>query len=292
MRDWSREFLAPPAALGPVGQLSAPCKLVAGGLLALWVVLVDRPVALALPLFVIGLCLPLERLRAVQWRTLLLGGLLILWSVMLSQGLFYQAVPREAVLTIVPPQRWGTLEFDGVRIFREGMLYGLQQSTRFITLFWFSLLVTFTTPLHLLLNALRGWRIPGSLGLLILVALRSVPTLAQEWLLLLRAMRLRRLSWRTLGLAGLLTPLTDRILTRGHTLAASLQLRGIDPLHPDLGPIPPLRVIERAGLLVGLLAVLVAIGARVLMLLYWRGWWYEPDWTGVYAVAAWLTSSG
>lgn len=292
MNNWTLELLAPPRARGPVGRLRAPTKLVLSAMLALWVVLVDQPIALAMPVVLVGVLLPRESLREVQLRALIFGALVIMWGVMFSQGVFYQAVPREAILTLIPPMSVGDIQYEGLRLYREGVMYGLTQSLRFISLFWLSLLITFTTPLHHLLGSLTAFRLPASFGLLVLIALRSLPTLAREVLEVRRALRLRRIPFRRIGMSGLLAPVLDRLLWRAHTLAASLQLRGIDPLDPHLGPGPLMSLPERFGVLVTGAVVAGAAAARLLMVAYWRGWWYAPDWTAVYAVAEWLNTPG
>lgn len=290
MADWTATLLTPAEATGWYGRCSAAARLWTGLLLALLVLLIDQVLLLLLPaLVVVGLSM-MVRLRPLQRRAFFGAIVLLLWGVMVSQGLFYQRVPREALITLIPPGDFAGWPFDGLRIYREGLLYGLSQSLRFVVLVGYSLLVTFTTPLHELLGGLRSLGIPGSLALMTLVALRSLPTLAREVLEVQRAMRLRRLTVWHLGLAGLLRPLLDRTLWRATTLAASLQLRGIDPVAPDLGPLPRMALHERSGLLLLGAVVLVALLARVLLLLYWRGWWYAPDWTSLYAFASWLAS--
>jgi len=292
MSDWTLELLSPPRSRGPIARLSAPCKLSISALLAVWVVVVDQPIALAIPVIAVAAFIPFESLRTVQLRALLFGAIFIMWGIMFSQGVFYAAVPREAILTIIPPMSAGSTHYDGLHLYREGLLYGLTQSLRFISLFWFSLLITFTTPMHQLLGALNVFRMPASLGLLVLIALRSLPTLAREVLEVRRALKLRRIPFRRIGLSGVLAPLLDRLLWRAHTLDASLQLRGIDPLNPHLGPSPRISGPEVIGLSLAGLCVGAAVIARILMVLYWRGWWYAPDATVLYRWAAWLNTPG
>ncbi|MEO7993435.1 MAG: hypothetical protein ABI743_03475, partial [bacterium] len=83
------------------------------------------------------------------------------------------------------------------------------------------------------------------MGLLTVAAARSLPTLASEMLRVREAMRLRHIRVRDIGLLGWARPVLAAAFRRAGTLAASLQVRGIDPAAPKLGPIPRMQRGER-----------------------------------------------
>ena len=96
-----------------------------------------------------------------------------------------------------------------------------------------------TTPLDRLLTALLKLRVPFPLAFLSVMALRFLPEVARE-VLVVRQARARRgrstwrrspASWIRLELA-LLRPIVARSLRRSRTLAESLELRGFDATSP------------------------------------------------------------
>lgn len=199
------------------------------GLLACAAVLavtLDQPGSL---LLLTGLCvLPLARLRPPLrwwWR----GGAVVaglIWSTVLSQGLFYSEQPRVALGSLGP-----------LTLYREGVGYGLVQSLRFVSVGLAGMTVALSTPSDRLHAALLRLRVPFGLALMTAAALRFVPQVAAEWSTVRRARRSRgrpawqRSPWAWLVLeVSLLRPVVARAVRRAWTLATSLDARGFDPL--------------------------------------------------------------
>ncbi|HYE78474.1 MAG TPA: energy-coupling factor transporter transmembrane component T [bacterium] len=280
----------PPRNPGPFGRTSAPFKLALGLLLAVWAIVVDHPTTLLVPAAAMALLAFLEPLNTPQRRLLWAASALLTWTTILTQGFFYHRVPREALVTFLPPGELFGMPFDGLRIYRQGLVDGAAQSLRLLTLLFVGLLTAFSTELHALLGGLQRLGVPGALGFLTIAAARSLPTVAAEAMGVRQALKLRHLTLRDVGWAGVVRPLLATTLHRSRTLAAALQVRGIDPTAPALGPLPRCTTVEILLLAMLALPILAALGLRMLWFLYQRGWWYNPDWLSIYLAARWLAS--
>jgi len=233
----------------------------------------DAPMSLAL---LAGCCvLPLIWLRvsAVWWRRGLVAVLTVVWSTVISQGLFYAEQPRVSLLQLGP-----------LHLYREGVVHGLAQSLRFIALSLAGIGLTVSTPPDRLYAALLALRVPFGLALMASTALRFLPELGEQMQVVRRARRHRgrpawqRAPWRWLALeVALLRPVVARAWRRAQRLAESLDARGFDPVAPRAVR-RPLRM--RAGDWVVLWAAGVVssgvVTARLLYLLYTSETWYWP----------------
>ncbi|MCK6525697.1 energy-coupling factor transporter transmembrane protein EcfT [Myxococcota bacterium] len=253
------------------------------GLLA---VTLERPMSLAL--LALAAAAPLT-LRPPPARWFVRGGLMalgIVWSTVLSQGLFYAEQPRVALACVGPVCLW-----------REGVLWGLAQSARFLAVSFAGLALTLTTPPDRLLAALVALRVPFGLALMGATALRFVPELGQE-LLIVRDARAQRgrpvyrrgpVAWLRLELS-MLRPVIARAWRRAQSLAESLDTRGFDPLQPRVSR-RPLRFTWRDAVIVTPVTALTigALITRILTLLYTTDTWYHPSLRALYAFARrWL----
>lgn len=162
------------------------------------------------------------------WGRGVLAALTIVWGTTLSQGLFYGDQPRVALATLGPLTLW-----------REGVLYGLAQSLRFLSLTLAGAALALSTPPDRLLAALLRLRVPFGLALMASAALRFTPELARELVVVRRARAWRgraawrRAPWTWLALElSLLRPVVARCWRRAMNLAESLDARGFDPLAP------------------------------------------------------------
>jgi energy-coupling factor transport system permease protein len=257
--------------------------LACAGLLA---VALERPLALLLLALSCASPLLLLRLSATWWRRGLLTVLAVTWSTVLSQALFYAEQPRVPLLVLGPLTLW-----------REGAVWGLAQSLRFVGLSLAGVALAASTPPDRLHLALLRLRLPFGLALMASTALRFLPEVGRELLVVRRARAARgRPAWRrspwawlTLEVA-LLRPVVARAWRRAHALAESLDARGFDPLAPR-GVRRPLRA-GPLDLALGLSAAaltLAVLGARLLYLLYTADLMYLPRARGLYAfVRAWL----
>ena len=235
--------------------------------------------ASALPLLFIGL----------PRRWLFRGGLALIalvWSTVLSQGLFYAELPRVPWIRLGPIVLW-----------TEGVLWGLVQSLRFMaTLLAGIALVVSTSPDRLYAAMLR-LRVPFGLAFLASMALRAVPDTARSAFIVRRARARRgrsvlaRSPWAWLSLeVALLRPVVAEALRRARSLAEALDTRGFDPTAPRSARRPLRARRWELGLLaiVGGLTGTAVIG-RLLFVLYVTEVLYVPAWRPLYGwVRAWL----
>ncbi|MCB9781211.1 MAG: energy-coupling factor transporter transmembrane protein EcfT [Alphaproteobacteria bacterium] len=242
----------------------------------------------ALGALVLATLLPLAVLRVpgVWWRRGVIGVLTIVWSTVLSQGLFYAEQPRVALVELGPLVLW-----------REGVRWGLVQSLRFVAVSLAGLGLAVSTSPDRLYAAMLRLRVPFGLALMATTALRMVPAVGQELWTVRRARAARgrpawrRAPWRWLALeVGLLRPVVARAWRRAHALAESLDARGFDPLAPRAVRRPLRMGALDGGIVVGVgLVTATVVALRVLYLLYVGEVLYVPALRGVYGfVRGWL----
>ncbi len=243
---------------------------------------------LALGLFTLACASPLLLMRVPGrwWRRGLVGVLTIVWSTVLSQGLFYAEQPRVSVASLGP-----------LHLYREGLAWGLTQSLRFVGLSLAGIALAVSTPPDRLHVALLRLRLPFGLALMATTALRFLPVVAEE-LLVVRTARAhrgrpawKRAPWRWLALEiGLLRPVVARAWRRAQNLAESLDARGFDPLARR-SVRRPLRLTAIDGVLLvgGALLTTAIASARLLFLLYTSETWYAPALRPLYGfVRSWF----
>ncbi|MBX9790796.1 MAG: energy-coupling factor transporter transmembrane protein EcfT [Pirellulales bacterium] len=242
------------------------------------------------------------RMPARAWG--LLGFVLaaIVWGTILSQGLFYAAEPRTTLVTLLPPWNLGGWQLGGLRLYREGLTYGLAQSLRMIAVTLAGLAVCLSTTPPRLLAALTWLRVPSAIGFMTVASLRFVPLVLGEYQTVRQARWLRSGArqgintrpWQPfaqmrVGIA-LLVPVIAAALRRATALATSVAARGFDPAARH-APYPPLRMRLAEGLaLAALLATTGAIvAAKVLYWLYVGEMYYRPTLRPLYELArSWM----
>jgi energy-coupling factor transport system permease protein len=149
----------------------------------------------------------------------------IVWSTVLSQSLFYGLEPRTPLLELGPIVFW-----------REGVQHGLIQSMRFIGVGLAGIALATSTPPDRLLLAMQRLGIPSGVCFLSVTALRFIPTVGRE-IMLVRAARKQRSAvndsprlWAWLKLeTQLMMPVLARSLRRARSLGESMHIRGFEP---------------------------------------------------------------
>ena len=203
-------------------------------LLGVLAVLVERPVnlgALTALAAVYWLSAPQRRSSGLVLLVLALGT----WSIVLTQGLFYQGWPRTVALTLVPGRWLPAGDPPGLHLFAQGLLYGLVQSLRLdvMVLLGAGLLGRYASDE--LTRGLHALRLPPVAGFLFAVAMRHLPHMAAELRTIWVAQRLR--GYRPLGgsaqgpgrwarARALLVPLLATTLRKSDEIAAALLSRG------------------------------------------------------------------
>ncbi|MBL8615014.1 MAG: ATP-binding cassette domain-containing protein [Deltaproteobacteria bacterium] len=230
----------------------------------------ERPAALAA--LTLACAAPLASaprpLRALGQAALLVA--FLVWSTMLSQGLFYGDEPRSAlfVLPVVEAPVW-----------REGLRWGAAQALRFAAMTLAGLSLSLHTPAAALQRGLVGLGCPPALALLVATALRALPTLRDELVAVRAAQRSRggRLARHPRAALQTLLPVVARSARRAWTLAESLRARGFDPDQPRVER-EPLRLDARDALVLAACALVAGglLAARGLYLLYTAEIWAHP----------------
>jgi energy-coupling factor transport system permease protein len=253
---------------------------------ALFGLLLDSPAALVALCSVSVLAVVAAPIHSLWKIRAAVVALAVVWSTVLSQGLFYGDEPR------VPVVEWGPLV-----VWREGLLHGLVQSMRLVAAGLAGMVLATTTPMDRLHEGLVALRVPRIGAFLAVTALRSVPAVGEE-LLAVRAARaargrplLPRSPWGWLEEEmRMLRPVVARAVRRARTLADSLDARGFDrsaSAPARLGR--PMPVAERVGILALAIAWIALLAAEVLTWAYRQDLLYFPWLRPLYgAVRTWF----
>ncbi|MFT5685904.1 MAG: energy-coupling factor transporter ATP-binding protein EcfA2, partial [Myxococcota bacterium] len=255
----------------------------AAGILA---ISLERPESLLL--FALTCAVPL--LWVGMDRKWLRRGLLavaaIIWSTVLSQGLFYADQPRVSLGHLGP-----------LHLYREGVTYGLAQSMRFVGLSLGGIALAVSTPPDRMFAALVRLRIPFGLALMAATALRFLPEIGREALTVRQARAARgRPTWKRGPVAwlalevGLLRPIVARSWRRAQNLAESLDARGFDPLAERTWRRPlRMRAVDWSLIGAATAVSLTVASARILYALYTAEAVYIPALRPLYGfVRTWL----
>lgn len=238
--------------------------------------------------------LPLAGLKFTWrgWLALALTLASVVWGTVLTQAIFYTPPHASPTLTIIPSIQLGSWTLAGLQLSWAGAQYGLVQSLRLAALALSGMLVSLTTSPERLLAALAALRVPATLAFLAAAGLRFIPAVAQEWLLVRQARRLRGFRpgwdrllrpWRWLKMElALFLPLLALMLRRSATLAASISSRGFDPRHAAASCT---LLTMRRGELVAVAAALAAAMALVVVKLVF--WLDQAHWLSLPALRPW-----
>ena len=243
-----------------------------------------------LPLGLLALVPVLVLMRqpiAMAWRLRILVGIaVLLWSTLLSQGLFWAGWPRTPLVALGP-----------LRLYREGVEHGMVQGLRFVAGLAAGGLLAATTAPDRLVQALLALRRPFGLALMASTALRFVPLVAEEWTVIRHARAARgrplwqRSPWRWLQAElELLAPLYARALRRARVLAETLDCRGFHPTAPRRPRVPlQFRWPDMLVLTCLLPTLSLLVCARFLYSLYSWELYYHPSLRPLYSwVRHWL----
>jgi len=285
----------PAVAAKPPGWLRAidtRAKLVLLLALSIAAVMLDTAATLAALCGVGGVLLFAARptLRQSLGVVALLAALA--WSAVLSQGIFYARYPRTPLLTLVPPGD----AFEGIAIYREGLVYGAIQSLRMLALALAGIAVCLSTSPQQFLTALVALRAPYGLAFLATTAIRFLPEAARELSEVRLAMWLRGYRPFRQGLLttlrcelGVFRPLLARAVRRAQAIALSLAARGFSPEDPPR--IAPARMgaASRAIIATAVLFSLALVAVKTLFWLYVLGVFYAAELRPLYGfVREWL----
>lgn len=210
----------------------------------------------------------------------------VVWSAVLSQGLFYGNEPRTPVIALGP-----------LALYREGLVHGLVQSLRVVAVTGMGVSVARAVTTDRLSHALVRLGVPGAIAFLAATALRFLPQVFAD-MQVVREARARRgrgllrrgpLAWLALEVA-MVRPVVARSLRRARTLAEALDARGFEPGNlRGLEEATPMGSWEKGLLGACGVLVLAVAGARILFVLYTAEVVYLPAFRPLYGlVRAWL----
>lgn len=169
-----------------------------------------------------------------QIRVFLSIYILIFSGAALSQAMFFippGELTTEPLLWIVSPDMavLGAVT-GGIPVTPEGAVYGFIQGFRILAMLNASALLIMTTPMNHLFSGLRELGIPYPFIFMITTAVRFVPTLLDEYKLIISALRTRGMGRNPVRLAEYsLTPLIVNSVRRCNQLALAAESRAFSP---------------------------------------------------------------
>jgi len=214
----------------PLGRADPRLKIALVLTMSLWVVLVDS-LAMLLAAVAVGLLVFIAaRPSATQVKMALAASLLVVWATTLTQGFFFERYPRQTLLVLLPPN---AVMPDGLRIYREGLQYGLVQSLRMLAMGLTGYAICFSTEPDRFMRALAALRVPFSLALMAVSAVRFLPIAIEQWATVRQAMRLKGYRPLRRGLVdtvrtelAALRPVLASTVRRSREIALSILTRG------------------------------------------------------------------
>ena len=140
----------------------------------------------------------ISRLSIQKLKALIIVVFLTAWSIMWIQAVFYDKYPRTPLIYLIPP---GLVDpsvplvgglWEGLAIYYEGFIYGLQQSLRLIIPLTFGLLVFWTEDPVRILAGLTKLKLHYVISFMIMTCLRFIPVVIDEAKITLTSQRLRK----------------------------------------------------------------------------------------------------
>lgn len=249
-------------------------------------VCLDRPASLGLLCLLCALPLAFLQLPGHWWRRGALAIGAVVWGTVLSQGIFYDSLPRVALVELGPLTVW-----------KEGVFWGAVQSLRFVATILAGLAVAVSTSPDRLQAGLTHLRVPMALAFLSTTALRTLPQTGRTILAVRQARASRgRPLWKRGPVAWvqqellMLRPIVAESLRRARSLAEALDSRGYDP-EASRSATRRLRLAAWEWPVLGMAVVTTAavLCVRILFVLYTVELLYLPALRPLYGfVRRWL----
>lgn len=216
----------------PVGKLDVRLKMAFGFSMSLVSITVDSFATLGIAAASGLLFFILSRPNISQIKLVVFSTLVIVWSLMISQGLFYNEFPRHALIVLMKPNMFLK---DGLKIYHQGIYHGLVQSFRLMAMFFTGYAICFSTEPDRFMAGLLTIHVPFSLSFMVVTAIRFLPVVADEFKTVRTAMRLkgyrpfRHSIFHTVRteIAGL-RPVLAGTIRRSQEVALSILTRGFD----------------------------------------------------------------
>ena len=159
------------------------------------------------------------------------------WGLIYSQAIFYNEFPRTVSFSLIgndfPLIGRAT---GGVRIYREGLLYGAIQSLRFNTTLTIGCFIIWTTQPRDLLLAFVKLRVPYGLAFMVTTALHYIPIIGSETTTIIRSQQLRGFRYLQLnphkvilGILSCFRPVLSSNIRRATHLGDAVESRAFFP---------------------------------------------------------------
>jgi energy-coupling factor transport system permease protein len=162
------------------------------------------------------------RLKGLMYA---LGMVVIATSI--SQAFFYYFEPRTILLTIIDKTTpvIGTIT-GGVYLYKEGIVYGLVQSLRVLSVMFMATTVVISTHPSQMIMALNKIHIPRELSFIIATSIRFLPHMVEETRRIWTAIRLKGVSNSITAFNYVLLPLVINSLRQARLVALAAEVRG------------------------------------------------------------------
>jgi energy-coupling factor transport system permease protein len=272
----------------PFGRLSVCLKLLVCFSASCMAVLLDSLLSLALLTVFSAAVFFLSRPTRSQIRFVLFLFAFVMWGVMLSQAMFYNRFPRDAIWTIVAPN---SVFRDGLRIYHQGIHHGAIQSFRMIAVGFCGYAVCFSTEPDDFLKGFVALKVPFSLAFMAVSAIQFIPVAVEALLETRTAMGLKgyRPLKRGLGQTvrteiGALRTVLAGTIRRSEEKSLSILTRGFD-FEGKRTFLFTERLSRKECVAIAVLTVTVAAvtAAKSLFWLYQHEIWSASSFRGLYA---------
>ena len=229
-----------------------------------------------------------------QIRLLILFLFFVTWGLIYSQAIFYNEFPRTVLFTLVGADVpfIGRLT-GGIRIYREGLLYGAIQSLRFNTTLTLGCFIIWTTQPRDLLLAFVKLHVPYNLAFMVTTALHYIPLIAVEAATVIQSRRLRGFRYLQFNLfqvfRGILNsfrPILTNNIRRATHLGEAVESRAFSPeiVENERTSLRVLKMQPQDLILIMTLSVtfVSVIGLKVIYFCYANGIYYASWMRGMY----------
>ena len=204
---------------------------------------------------------------------------IVIWGTSISQGLFYAQMPREILISV-----------GGVDLYREGIVHGLIQSLRFLSVILAGVSFSIYTSPNQIFRGMIALQIPYSLALMAMTALRSITVVTSEVQHIRKARDFRgRALWKRNPIKWteqelmMFKPIVIRAYQRSLHISEALILRGFTPnatrtQYRSLS----MRASDLSLLCVMIVSLIGLVFARTMLWLYQTDLYYHSNLRGVY----------
>jgi len=269
-------------------------KIIFAFVLSGLVVLVDSLPALTILTFAGLLFYLATKPNISQIKLMCLTIIPFIWGLMVSQGIFYNRFPRTVLFELLAPNM---LFNDGLRIYIQGVHYGLIQSLRMVAMVFTGYAICFSTPVDTFLQGLIALKIPFSISFMAATAMRFIPVAAREFTIVRDAMKLKGYQpfkngiTHTIKMEVLaLRPILTGSIRRSEEIALSIITRGFT-FENERSSLHEHRFKAHHWLVIILFfSILIAVFAiKLLFWLYQLEIYYTPELRSLYSFSRnWL----